>query len=77
MCDEGKNVSERLKKQDKEGENTEKIVYNAQKRCKIIVEKYVYIPIYNRYRNCNPKVNDNENIYVNVYLTVFAGQQRN
>lgn len=48
MCDEGKNVSERLKKQDKEGENTEKIVYNAQKRCKIIVEKYVYIPIYNR-----------------------------
>ena len=48
MCDEGKNVSERLKKQDKEGETTEKIVYNAQKRCKIIVEKYVYIPIYNR-----------------------------
>ena len=48
MCDEGKNVSERLKKQDKEGENTEKIVYNAQKRCNIIVEKYVYIPIYNR-----------------------------
>lgn len=48
MCDEGKNVSERLKKQDKEGENTAKIVYNAQKRCKIIVEKYVYIPIYNR-----------------------------
>ena len=48
MCDEGKNVSERLKKQDKEGENTEQIVYNAQKRCKIIVEKYVYIPIYNR-----------------------------
>lgn len=48
MCDEGKNVSERLKKQDKEGGNTEKIVYNAQKRCKIIVEKYVYIPIYNR-----------------------------
>lgn len=48
MCDEGKNVSERLKKQDKEGENTVKIVYNAQKRCKIIVEKYVYIPIYNR-----------------------------
>lgn len=37
-----------LKKQDKEGENTAKIVYNAQKRCKIIVEKYVYIPIYNR-----------------------------
>lgn len=48
MCDEGKNVSERLKKQDKEGENTAKIVYNAQKRCKVIVEKYVYIPIYNR-----------------------------
>ena len=48
MCDEGKNVSERLKKQDKEGGNTAKIVYNAQKRCKIIVEKYVYIPIYNR-----------------------------
>ena len=48
LWDEGKNVSERLKKQDKEGENTAKIVYNAQKRCKIIVEKYVYISIYNR-----------------------------
>lgn len=36
MCDEGKNVSERLKKQDKEGENTAKIVYNAQKRCKLL-----------------------------------------
>ena len=45
---EGCAMTERLKKQDKEGENTEKIVYNAQKRCKIIVEKYVYIPIYNR-----------------------------
>ena len=78
MCDEGKNVSERLKKQDKEGENTEKIVYNAQKRCKIIVEKSIHYPTYPRYNsNCNPKVNDNENIYVNVYLTVFAGQQRN
>ena len=25
MCDDGNNVSERLKKQDKEGENTEKL----------------------------------------------------